>query len=87
MAASLASFFGPPWSDGLTCGLSCSKKMTKAEFLKAALEKLAQAVQLLDSAGEELLADDALELTERVNLRIQAPLHVCTPQWPDEHGD
>jgi hypothetical protein len=33
--------------------------------------KLAEIVKLLDSAGEELLANHALELAERVNLRIQ----------------
>ena len=35
---------------------------------EATFNKLAD-VKLLDSAGEELLADDALELAERVNLR------------------
>src|SRR5262245_7700157 len=46
--------------------------MTRKEFLEAALTKLAQAVKLLDSAGEELLADDALELTERVNFILSS---------------
>jgi hypothetical protein len=40
------------------------------ELLDAAFNKLAEAVKLLDSAGQELLADDALELAERVNLRL-----------------
>jgi hypothetical protein len=31
---------------------------------------LADAATLLDSAGEDKLADDAVELAERVNLRI-----------------
>jgi len=44
--------------------------MTRTEFLHAALKKLAEAVKLRDNAGEELLADDALELAERVNLSI-----------------
>jgi|RhiMetStandDraft_4_1073278.scaffolds.fasta_scaffold1398207_1 hypothetical protein len=42
--------------------------MTRTELLEAAFNKLAD-VKLLDSAGEELLADDALDLAERVNLR------------------
>jgi hypothetical protein len=46
--------------------------MTRTELLDAALQRLAQAVKLLDSAGEEVLADDALELAERVNLRTQS---------------
>ena len=44
--------------------------MTRTELLHAALKKLAEAVKLRDNAGEELLADDALELAERVNLSI-----------------
>jgi hypothetical protein len=44
--------------------------MTRTALLDAALKKLAEAVKLLDNAGEELLADDALELAERVNLSI-----------------
>ena len=35
-----------------------------------AVEKLTEAARLLDRADEETLADDALELAERVNLRI-----------------
>jgi hypothetical protein len=61
--------------------------MTRKELLEAALTKLAQAVKLLDSAGEELLADDALELTERVSFRIQSPRHASTPPRPDEPGN
>jgi len=33
-------------------------------------QEIGGAVKLLDSAGEELLADDALELAERINFRI-----------------
>ena len=44
--------------------------MTRTELSDAALKKLAGAVRLLDNSGEELLADDALELAERVNLSI-----------------
>ena len=44
--------------------------MTRTELLDTALRKLAEAVKLLDSAGEEFLADDALELAERINFRI-----------------
>jgi hypothetical protein len=36
--------------------------MRKTELLDAAFKKLAEAVKLLDNAGEELLADDAVEL-------------------------
>ena len=36
----------------------------------AAAEKLVEAAKLLDCADEDTLADDALELAERVNLRI-----------------
>jgi hypothetical protein len=46
--------------------------MTTTELLDAAFKKLAEVVKRRDSAGEELLADDALELAERVNLRISA---------------
>jgi hypothetical protein len=35
--------------------------------------------ELLDSAGEEVLADDALELAERVNLRMQSLRHIRMP--------
>ena len=44
--------------------------MTRTEFLHAALKKLTEAVTLLDNSGEEQLADDALELAERVNFSI-----------------
>jgi hypothetical protein len=44
--------------------------MTRTELLHAALKKLTEAVKLLDNSGEELLADDALELAKRVNLSI-----------------
>ena len=44
----------------------------REELLDTAFKKLAEAVKLLDSAEEELLADDALEVAERVNLRISA---------------
>ena len=44
--------------------------MTRTELLDAASDKLTEAAKLLDLAGEELLADDAVELAERVNLRI-----------------
>ena len=46
------------------------ERMTRTELLHAALKKLAEAVKLRDNAGEELLADDALELAERVNFSI-----------------
>jgi hypothetical protein len=46
--------------------------MTRTELLDAAFTKLVEAVKLLGSAAEELLVDDALELAERVNLRISA---------------
>jgi hypothetical protein len=46
------------------------ERMTRTELLHAALKKLTEAVKLLDNSGEELLADDALELAERVNLSI-----------------
>jgi hypothetical protein len=60
--------------------------MTRKELLEAALTKLAQAVKLLDSAGEEQLADDALELTERVNFRLQSscPVRIVRPH---DHGN
>ena len=38
--------------------------MTKTELLDAAFTKLADAATLLDNAGEELLAGDAVELAE-----------------------
>ena len=44
--------------------------MTRTELLDAATEKLVEAAKLLDRADEDRLADDALELAERVNLRI-----------------
>ena len=44
--------------------------MTRTELLDAAAEKLVEAAKLLDRADENTLADDALELAERVNLRI-----------------
>ena len=43
--------------------------MTRTELLDAAAEKLVEAAKLLDRV-EDALADDALELAERVNLRI-----------------
>ena len=46
------------------------ERMTRTELLHAALKKLTEAVKLLDNSGEELLADDALELAERVNFSI-----------------
>ena len=46
--------------------------MTRAELLDAAFAKLAEVVKLLDSAGEQPLADAVLELAEKVNLRISA---------------
>jgi hypothetical protein len=44
--------------------------MTRTELLDAAAEKLVEVAQLLDCADEDTLADGALELAERVNLRI-----------------
>jgi hypothetical protein len=44
--------------------------MTKTELLDAAFTKLADAATLLDSAGDELLADGAVELAERVNFHL-----------------
>jgi len=44
--------------------------MTRTELLDAAAEMLLEAAKLLDRADEDKLADDALELAERVNLRI-----------------
>jgi len=46
------------------------ERMTRTELLDAATEKLVEAAKLLDRADEDTLADDALELAERVNLRI-----------------
>ena len=46
------------------------ERMTRTELLDAAAEKLVEAAKLLDRADEDTLADDALELAERVNLRI-----------------
>jgi hypothetical protein len=45
-------------------------RMTRTELLDAAAEMLVEASKLLDRADEDTLADDALELAERVNLRI-----------------
>ena len=45
------------------------ERMTRTELLDAAAEKLVEAAKLLDRV-EDALADDALELAERVNLRI-----------------
>jgi len=56
-----------------------AKRMTRTELLHAALKKLAQAVKLLDSAGEELLAEAALELAEKVNFASQLTAEVPTP--------
>ena len=44
--------------------------MTRTELLDAAAEKLVEAAKLLDRVDEDALADHALELAERVNLRI-----------------
>jgi hypothetical protein len=41
--------------------------MTKTELLDAAFTKLVDAAMLLDRAGEEPLAEDAVELAEQVN--------------------
>jgi hypothetical protein len=63
--------------------------MRKTELLDAAFKKLAEAVKLLDSAGEELLADDAVELAERVNVRISAagpPYLLGESGKPSAHG-
>ena len=46
------------------------ERMTRTELLDAATEKLVEAAKLLDRADEDTLADDALEVAERVNLRI-----------------
>ena len=46
--------------------------MTRTELLDTALKNLAQVVKLLDRAEEDELADDALELAERVNFRMQS---------------
>jgi hypothetical protein len=45
--------------------------MTHEELLEIAAAKLAEVAKLLDRADEETLADDALELAERVSLRIR----------------
>jgi len=44
--------------------------MTREELLEIAAAKLAEAAKLLERAGEETLADDALELAERASPRI-----------------
>lgn len=46
------------------------ERPTKTELLDAASEKLTEAATLLDRAGEEGLAHDAVELAERVNFRL-----------------
>jgi hypothetical protein len=46
------------------------REMKRTELLDAAFTKLADAATLLDSAGEDLLAGDAVDLAERVNVRI-----------------
>ena len=46
------------------------ERMTRTELLDAAAEKLVEAAKLLDRVDEDALADDAVELAERVNLRI-----------------
>ncbi len=43
--------------------------MEKAELLMAASEKLAEAILLLSTAGEERLASDAQDLAEWVIIR------------------
>ena len=53
--------------------------MTRTELLHAALKKLAQVVKLLDSAGEELLAEAALELAEKVNFASQLKAELDGP--------
>ena len=50
--------------------------MTRTELLDTALKNLAQVVKLLDRAEEDELADDALELAERVNFRMQSSCHM-----------
>ena len=58
---------------GYLCAAAPSEtleRMTRTELLEAAAEKLVEAAKLLDRADEDTLADDALELAERVNLRI-----------------
>jgi hypothetical protein len=56
-----------------------AERMTRTELLHAALKKLAQAVKLLDSAGEELLAEAALELAEKVNFASQLKAELDGP--------
>ena len=51
-------------------------EMTRTELLDTALKNLAQVVKLLDRAEEDELADDALELAERVNFRMQSSCHM-----------
>ena len=48
------------------------REMTRTELLDKALKNLTQVVKLLDRAEEDELADDALELAERVNFRMQS---------------
>lgn len=52
------------------------------ELLDTALTKLAEAVKLLDSAGEQLLADAALEVAEKVNLRLSVEAENARPSEP-----
>jgi hypothetical protein len=44
--------------------------MTRTELLDAASEMLTEVALLLDQAGEEAIAHDAVELAEVVNRRI-----------------
>ena len=63
----------PSYETRYLCAKAPSETMepvTKAELLDAAAEKLVEVAKLLDRADEDTLADDALELAERVNLRI-----------------
>lgn len=63
------------------------RRMTRTEVLDAALKKSEQAVKLLDRAVEEVLADDVVELAERVNLRMQSSRHTCMALWSHDHGN
>jgi hypothetical protein len=44
--------------------------MTRTELLDAASEMLTEAALLLDQAGEEAIAHDAVDLAEIVNSRL-----------------
>jgi hypothetical protein len=55
--------------------------MTTTELLDAAFKRLAEVVKRRDSAGEELLADDALELAARVK-----PSHFSPKLGPRREG-